>query len=314
MNFIYPTGGPFIDRKELEPELEPIDILIPTLDAETFLERCLFSIFREIPVNNLIICDGGSKDNTVNILKKFPRTEIYVRSDIRTTGKVMEFLISKCSTEWFVVIDSDIEISDGWYDEMKKFENKFDAIENSNEVIAYHSFRQNKPKLEENQRSYDMCHLIKKDALKDYKCDDDFMWRYTDYFIRQTIEKSGFKYGKISSTMHINNESERIKYASDSEKNYSELVWKEPEIRILDKDKEREIMIKNAKAIIKYLDPESILVKNNRGLSSMINILDRDWIKTNGSKWLDVYDLVNSKKYKIKRKLFLFLNRNKSSN
>lgn len=298
-----------MDIKEHRPELEPIDVLMATLDSETFLEKCLFSIYQEIPINNLIVCDGGSKDETINILKKFPRVEIHVKPDIRTTGKVVEFLITKCKTEWFAFIDSDIELSKGWYDEMKKFQNDFGVIENSNVMMAYHLFRPNQLKLEENQRAYDMCHLMKKDALKDYHCEDDFMWRFTDYFIRQTVEKSGYRYGKVSSTMHVNNETEKIKYQSDDEKNFSKFVWKEPELVILDKKKESKANEKHAKAIVKYLDPENASVQSNKGIYRKIGILDRSWVKENGPKWLQHYDRVTSINFKLKLKLYRLLNR-----
>ena len=161
--------------------------------------------------------------------------------------------------------------------------------------------------MEENQRPYDACHLIKKDALKDYHCEDDFLWRTTDYFIRQTAEKSGYKYGKIASTMHINNETERIRYPSDSEKSYSKIVCKEPELVIIDKEKERKIIEKNAKSIVKYLDPENACVCSNKGLDKQIGVLDKEWIKKNGPKWLSRYDKVISINFKIKNKLYHFL-------
>ena len=61
---------------ELEKEMESVDVILPTLDAGNFLESCLYTVFKEIPVNNLIVCDGGSKDNTIEILKNFPRVGI----------------------------------------------------------------------------------------------------------------------------------------------------------------------------------------------------------------------------------------------
>jgi len=309
LNFISKPAGQFIDRRERQPDLESIDVLMATLDSDTFLERCLFTIYQEIPIKNLIVCDGGSKDETINILKKFPRVEIHDRPDIRTGGKIVEFLISKSTTEWFAFIDSDIELSNGWYDEMKKFQNDYDVIENSNEMIAFNIFRPNKVKLEENQRSYDVCHLMKKEALKDYHCEDDFMLRHTDYLVRQTVEKSGYKYGKVSSTMHVNNETEKIKYQSDNEKNYSKFEWKEPELVIFDKKKEKIANEKHAKSIVKYLDPENACVKSNRGIFRKIKNLDRNWVKNNGPQWLNQYDKSTSTSFKLKLKLNRFLNK-----
>ncbi len=113
MRLIERNLGSFLDRMKNEPNLEPIDVIMPTLDAEVFLEKCLYSVYKEIPVRKLFVCDGGSKDQTIEILKKFPRVESFVKSDIRTTGKVMEFLMSLVETNWFVQIDSDIVLTYG---------------------------------------------------------------------------------------------------------------------------------------------------------------------------------------------------------
>ena len=54
-----------IDRWIKEPNLEPIDVLLFTLDEEAYLERCLDSVYREIPVNKIVIPDGGSNVNKI---------------------------------------------------------------------------------------------------------------------------------------------------------------------------------------------------------------------------------------------------------
>jgi len=68
MRFIEKPTGKFIDRGMNEEPLGAIDVVMLTLDAELSLEKSLFSIYKEIPVNRLIVCDGGSKDNTIKIL------------------------------------------------------------------------------------------------------------------------------------------------------------------------------------------------------------------------------------------------------
>jgi len=301
LKFIERPIGQFIDRKKNEPQLEPIDVIMSTLDAENFLEKSLYSIYREIPVRKLIICDGGSKDDTIKILKSFTRVELYVKPEIRTTGKVIEFLISHTETEWFVIIDGDIVLGEGWYDEMKKHRDKIDVIENSQMILAYHMYQDFKNKLEKNARAQDLCHLIKRKAIENYQCDDDYMWRFTDYLLRQTAEKSGFSYGKVNTTYHIHNETERIPYESDNEKNFQKIILKKPEYVIIDKKKEEEANIKHAKAVVKYLDPENPAVRHNKGMGYLIRVLERNWVKENGPQWLKVYDNTSLTKLKIKR-------------
>ena len=129
LKYIEKPSDPFIDRKLSQPDLDVVDVIIPTLDAENFLEKCLYTVYREIPVRKLFVCDGGSKDATTEILKKFPRVELHVRPDIRTQGKTLEFLMHLVETEWFLLIDADIELLSGWFDEMIKNKSNFDVLE-----------------------------------------------------------------------------------------------------------------------------------------------------------------------------------------
>lgn len=292
MRFIEKPVGKLVDRFENESNSVVIDVIMATLDAENFLEKCLFTVYKEIPVRRLIICDGGSKDSTLELLKKFPRVEVFQKSDIKSGGKTIEFLISKIETEWFVMVDSDIFLAKGWYDEMKYYQQKYDVIENSKAILAYHFYREFQEKLNEDYRPSHLCHLVKKDAVKTYHCDDDYVFRITDYLFRQAIEKSGYKYGKIDSTEHVHNETERIPYESDSNKSYLKVVMKEPERVVLNKQKKQEMLIKNAKAVIKYLDPEFLPFKSDRNLDSLVSLLDKKWIEENGPQWLDRYNSV----------------------
>ncbi len=298
-----PPVGSFVDRKEMEPGLESVDVVMATLDSENFLEKSLYSTYREIPVRKLYVCDGGSQDSTIEILEKFPRVEVFVKPEIRTTGKVLEFLISKISTEWFVLLDSDIELSSGWFDTMRKTEN-LDVIESGFRISAYHLYREDKLKLEDDARASDMCHFIRTKAVKNYHCDDDFMWRYTDYFFRQVIEKSGYKYGKMNDISHVHHETERVPYQSDKEKNFKKTVWTEPKVIITDKKKEIRYNIKHAKAVIKYLDPDDPVIKKTKWFDGVIRVLDRNWVSENGPKWLERYDHGSSKIFSLKKFIY----------
>lgn len=299
MRFIEKPVGKFIDKKILD-ESVVVDVLMLTLDAEQSLEKSLFSIYKEIPVNRLLVCDGGSKDNTVPICEKFPRAEVFVRPDIRTTGKGLEFLFSKVNTPWFILIDSDIELEEEWFSKMQEHTKSYDVIENGWRINAYHFYREQKSKLEENTRSLDLCHLIKKNAVEKYHCDDDFMWRHTDIFLRQIVEKEGFKYGKANNTFHVHNETERISYQSDSDKNYQEMKFFEPQLIIRDQKKLEQMRVKHAKAVVKYLDPDYPMVKNDKSYESTIRLLERQWVSENNSKWLKRYDKSVSSSHVIK--------------
>lgn len=306
----------FVDRHEEGPELGPIDVCMLTLDAVIFLERCLNTVYREIPVRRLLVCDGGSKDGTIEVLEKYPRVQLFVRPDIRTTGKAVEFLFSQVETESFVIIDADIELPLGWYDDMCKYQDKYDFLECSGRILAFHIYRKYPLAINELERSHEFCFLGRKEAVKEFKCEDDYVWRMTDFYLRQQIEKAGYTYQKVP-VYHTHHEIERIPYQSDEEKTYSKVTLNVkvtgPERIILDTERWKKAMVKHAMGIVKYLDPNYPLVKKYRGFNPLIAMLDRKWIAKNGPAWLKRYDKVTSSRTFLKGKIFsiLYIIRNK---
>ncbi len=304
MNYIDRPSGSLIDRTVVEPELEQIDVIMATLDAANFLEKGLYSVYREIPVRKLIVCDGGSKDGTIEILKKYPRVQLHVRPDIRTTGKTVEFLLSLVETEWFSFIDGETELSPRWYDEMCKHKIAYDVLENSRRTNAYHFYRERKEKLEPDSRPLDFCHLIRKSAVKNFHCEDDYLQRAADIFFRQVVENSGYKYGKISTTSHLHHDTEKVQYESDKEKKFGKFVYNKPQYVIIDEQKFKLMLDKAAKEAVKYLDPDTVITRKAKWLDGLVSRLDRKWVKKNGPKWLKRYDHGSSKVFAIKKFIY----------
>lgn len=60
-----------------------LSIVIPTLNMGRFIERTLLSIFRQNYPGRLqvIVADGGSKDETVQVLKRYPQVTWWSRKD-----------------------------------------------------------------------------------------------------------------------------------------------------------------------------------------------------------------------------------------
>jgi glycosyltransferase involved in cell wall biosynthesis len=48
-----------------------IDVVMLTKNSDYILERCLDSIYNNIPINRLIVVDGFSTDRTLDILEKY---------------------------------------------------------------------------------------------------------------------------------------------------------------------------------------------------------------------------------------------------
>ena len=273
-----------IDRRIKEPDLEPVDVLMLTLDADTYLERCLDSVYREIPVNKFIVVDGGSKDKTVQILNRYPRMQVHARPDIRTTGKGLEFMFSQATTRWVATIDADMELAPGWYDEMAKYKDRYDYFE-SKRIMHYEFYRDVPGSINMDQRSGAMGQLGRLDCFKNYHVDDDYMWRATDMLLRQVVEKDGYKFGKVSTTYHYHHTTDGSRYESDAEKRGSGLVFEKPKIEIRDKANWRKRQGDFRRAVVKYLDPDFLHPRRDVGLFAALMSLDMKWVRETNVKW-----------------------------
>jgi len=285
-------------------EQEGIDVLLLTLDAERFLERSLTSLYAEVPVARLLVCDGGSKDGTLQILREFPRVEPYVRPDIRTTGKGMEFLISKAKTDWIMFTDADLTFPEGWYDEMCKYRERYDAFD-SKRIHAYEFYREDPATTRLDARPLVTSpQMGKRKALENFRVDDDYIWRIGDIAMRQVVEKNGYAYGKVTTTFHFHHTTEETKYASDSSKVASKIVFEEPKEIIIDRENWRRRLIQTAKAYVKYIDPKLPYVRQDAGIDDvLLPLLDRQWILENGPAWIPRYDKAVGTVYSLQRYL-----------
>ena len=100
-----------------------IDVVMLTKDSEYVLRKCLDSIYRNIPINNLIVIDGFSKDNTVKILEEFDERYGNLRliRDSGTRAKAREIGVRNVETEWFMFVDSDVVLCRRWFDRARKY-------------------------------------------------------------------------------------------------------------------------------------------------------------------------------------------------
>ncbi len=99
-----------------------VDVVVLTKNSEHLLSQCLTSVYKNVPVKNLIAVDGYSTDGTVKILEKFNRQHGNVkifqvegsRAKARTEG------IRRVTSEWFMFVDSDVLLCPGWFERAKK--------------------------------------------------------------------------------------------------------------------------------------------------------------------------------------------------
>ncbi|MEM2971178.1 MAG: glycosyltransferase family A protein [Candidatus Bathyarchaeia archaeon] len=102
---------------------DAVDVVVLTKNSERVLEECLNSIYKNVPVNRLIIVDGYSTDSTLEIAERFREKygNVVIKMDNGTRGSARMRGIGEVKTEWFVFVDSDVILCDRWYERAKKF-------------------------------------------------------------------------------------------------------------------------------------------------------------------------------------------------
>ena len=98
--------------------MNKIDVVVLTKNSIITLGACLHGIFDTIPVNKLIIVDGGSCDPTLKIARKYGAVIIHEKGYLaraRYKGAL------EAETQWFCFEDSDIVLHPSWYKGLKKW-------------------------------------------------------------------------------------------------------------------------------------------------------------------------------------------------
>jgi len=97
-----------------------VSIIIPTLNSVDVLGNCLQSIsVQDYPKNKIeiLVCDGGSKDETCNLAKKFGAKVLENKLKTAEAGKVVG--LRKARGEFVALVDSDnILPNKNWLNEM----------------------------------------------------------------------------------------------------------------------------------------------------------------------------------------------------
>jgi len=294
------TDNNFSDRFINDKE-KAVDVIIPLLNTNELWRTNLLSFFREIPIRKLLIGDGGCTDNSIEIVKSFPRVKILEQQNYKSQGYAIKELMLNVKTDYFIYLHADVYLPDGWFDTMYSFRDKYDWFECHRRftiLFEYLNIGQYG-----SERAYSGSQFGNSNILKNNigQIDDDYLQRNEDIIFMELVKQSGGKYGKVSETYH---------YHQTMNRN-GEL---EPDIksinisRVKNNQWENKIYNMQYKGIIKYLEPKdyllhyvflSILILANNGDFNWREF--RKWTKENNSKWL---------KYITRRKFLLFQTKN----
>ncbi len=99
-----------------------VDVVIITKNSERMLSECLKSVYKNVPVNRLIIIDGYSNDNTLQIVSRFQKKHgnVLIIQDKGTRATARQKGIDHVETEWFMFVDSDAVLCQDWFKKAEK--------------------------------------------------------------------------------------------------------------------------------------------------------------------------------------------------
>jgi glycosyltransferase involved in cell wall biosynthesis len=99
-----------------------VDVVIITKNSEHMLSECLKSVYKNVPVNRLIVVDGYSTDKTLEIVHEFQKKHgnILLIPDRGNRATARQKGINQVKTEWFMFVDSDAILCKDWFKKAEK--------------------------------------------------------------------------------------------------------------------------------------------------------------------------------------------------
>ena len=76
----------FIDLYETHQNDESYDIILPLKNSTPLFKENLFSWYRNININSILVGDAESGDDSIDIVKNFPRVKIFDHKEFLTSG------------------------------------------------------------------------------------------------------------------------------------------------------------------------------------------------------------------------------------
>jgi len=179
---------------------ERVDVVVLTKNSERLLEKCLDSIFENVPVNRLIVVDGNSTDSTLTIVEKFHHKygNVVLIKDNGTRGSARLKGIREVQTEWFIFVDSDVILCNGWYGKAKGYiTSNVGAVWGTEVWAGIHDPNVLKLFLRITRKIFEMrggTHdlLVRYETIRDIFMPKD-LHVFEDAFIKDWIAKKGFR-------------------------------------------------------------------------------------------------------------------------
>lgn len=105
--------------------MNPPDVAVIILcwNGKTFLENFLPSVVQHTPlsITRIIVADNGSTDDSEDVVKKFKGVEWLPLNINSGFAEGYNKAINKTSAKWIVMLNQDVEVTDGWLTELLNF-------------------------------------------------------------------------------------------------------------------------------------------------------------------------------------------------
>lgn len=276
----------FIDRYETDKE-RAVDVIIPLLNSNDYFEKSLLNFYKRIPINRLLIGDGGSTDDSLEILKKFPRVVVFDQNDFKSQGFSIKKLIEASETEYMIYLHSDVFLPESWFDVMwghREEKSWFECARKKISLVLWDDSKQT-----ERERAYSGSQFGNTKKMQEAIAvvEDDYLQRNEDIIIAELVGMDN--YMKFLDTYHYHQ-----MQAKKGEK--------EPDLKIIPQVKrerdakwERRIYDMQWKGIVKYCKPgKDYLLKIILGAIEALRKIDafndeeaKSWVKDTNVEWIE---------------------------
>lgn len=281
----YYSPRPFEDRFERDAA-RAVDVIIPVVHTNELWLANLHSIYREIPVRKLLISDGGCKDDSIDIARRFPRVEVLDHREFISLGYCLRKLIEAVEADWFVYLHSDVYLPHGWFDAMTAHQSEYDWFGCPQRITALVEYP-NVDMLSGERRPYAGSQMGRKAAFVPgvERIDDDFVYRQEDFVLLDVVERKGFRHGFVEDMFHYHQVMHKDspwarKLASVAVK----VEWS--------KDEQIRASMMQIRGIVKYLKPSRMLaVEAETHLQKLMSLgaITQDefssWIVATNPEW-----------------------------
>jgi hypothetical protein len=283
----YYATQPFVDRFDVDRS-RAVDVIIPIIHTNELWRANLISIYREIPVNRLLLGDGGCIDDSLDIAGEFPRVTVLDHRAFVSLGYSLRHLIAAVETEWFVYLHSDVYLPPAWFDTMCSHQGDYDWFECSQRITLLVDYLADTTSM---KRAYSGSQMGRKNAFEKVTplIDDDYLYRNEDIILAYLIGQAGFRYGKVDETYHYH----QVMHKPSRWRRGIKYVSIEADIAA---DEDIRATSTYAKGIIKYMDPGETSPEIVRSAGLAVDKLVelkattreefRDWVEHTNAAWL----------------------------